>query len=57
MYPLESSSPITVDTDKYNVDRIQCKNFKVSIMNMFKDLKEDMYKSLNKLCESTISKM
>lgn len=57
MYPLESSSPITVDPDKYNVDRIQCKNFKVSIMNMFKDLKEDMYKSLNKLCESTINKM
>jgi hypothetical protein len=51
--PLESSNSITVGPEKFNIAKAHDKDFKAGIMSMFKDLKGDLNKSLNELCENT----
>lgn len=42
--PLEASNPTLIDPEKSNWAEAQDRNFKIAILNMFKDLKEDMNK-------------
>lgn len=44
---LETNNPITVGSKKFYKAKAQDKDFKVAIVNIFKDLKEDMNKFLN----------
>lgn len=51
--PLPKFSKLTiVEPEKWNVAVEQDKNFKIVIINMFKIFKEDIYKSLAKVCEN-----
>lgn len=45
MPPVEASSPILIDPEKSNLAGAQYRSFKIAIVNMFKDLKEDMNKT------------
>lgn len=45
MPPVEASSPISIDPEKSNLAGTHDKSFKIAIVNMFKDLKEDMNKT------------
>jgi hypothetical protein len=47
---LEASNPIARGSGKCNISEAQDKNFKISIINIFKDIKERMNKSLNEVC-------
>lgn len=55
MSPPETSNPITVDSEKYNIAEAQDKDFKITIMNIVKDFNEGMNKSLSELNENTKS--
>lgn len=44
----------TVGPGKHKIAKRQGKNFQLAILNVFKDVKEDMNKSLNKVYENTI---
>jgi hypothetical protein len=57
MSPVELSNPTTADPEKCNINESPGRDFKIAIMNMFKDLKEDINKSLNEVCENTNSGM
>jgi hypothetical protein len=48
-----SRNPTRVGPDKCSVAEVQNKDFKIAIMNMFKNLKEKINKSLNEVCENT----
>lgn len=50
---LETNNPITVSPKKCYKAKAQDKDFKVAIVNIFKDLKEDINKFLNEDHEST----
>ena len=50
---LETNNPITVGPKKCYKAKAQDKDFKVAIVNIFKDLKEDMNKFLNEDHENT----
>lgn len=39
-------------TDKCNILEAKERNFKLALINMLKDLKENMKKSLNVICEN-----
>lgn len=52
MFSPELSNPATAGPEKYSVAEAQDKDFKIAIMNVCKDLKEEMNKSLNKACET-----
>ena len=54
MSPLESSNPAATSTEKCNITQAQDKDFKISIMNMFKDHEEDVDKWLNEDHENTV---
>lgn len=56
MPPPEHSNSITVGLKKCNVTEAQHKDFKITIKNMFKDVKE-VTKLISELCESTNSGM
>lgn len=45
--PPEASNPTAVFPEKRNLDETQNMDFKLAIMTMFKDLKDDMNKYLN----------
>lgn len=45
MPPVEASSPISIDSEKSNLAGAHDRSFKIAIVNMFKDLKEDMNKT------------
>lgn len=57
MSPLDPSSPTTVDHEKYNMNEVQNKDFKIPIMNMLKDHKDNMNKSFNEIYKNTNSGM
>lgn len=57
MPPPDSSDPTTVDPGKCNTAEAQDKYFKIAVMNMIKDHKEDMIKYINAICENTNSGM
>lgn len=46
MFPLETSSPISVGREKGNLAEVQEKDFKIPIMIMLRDLEKDMNESL-----------
>lgn len=48
----ESSHPNAVGAEKLNRAEAQDKDFKIAIMNMLKDLDDDINKSFNKHCET-----
>lgn len=48
----ELSNPATAGPEKYRVAEAQDKDFKIAIINVHKDLKEEMNKSLSKACET-----
>lgn len=53
MFSPELSNPATAGPEKCTVAEAQGKElFKTAIMNVLRDLKEDMNKSLNKACET-----
>lgn len=43
--PPETSGPIAISCEVYNLDEAQDKNVKIAIMSMFMDFKEDMNES------------
>lgn len=49
--PIEPRNPTIIGPEKYNIAETYEKGFKISIMNMFKDLKEPMNKSISKIHE------
>lgn len=51
MSPLEPGNCTIVGSEKWNITDAQEKDFKTAIMNMFKDLKQDMNESLMKSSE------
>lgn len=53
MLLLETNNPITVGPKKCYKAKAQDKDLKVAIVNIFKDLKEDMNKFLNEDHENT----
>lgn len=55
MPPSEASSPIAIGSEKNNLVEVQGKDFKIAIMNMFKDLNKDMNECLNEDHEKTNS--
>lgn len=50
MFPIEPHPLSIIGPEKYETAK-QDKNFKIAIMSMFKDLKEDMNASLNEVCK------
>lgn len=42
-YPPEFNHLTTADPEKYTIAEAQDKDFKMAIMNMFKDLKEEIH--------------
>lgn len=42
---------IAIGPEKYSTAEAQDKGFKLAVMNMFKNLKEDMGESLNEVCK------
>lgn len=50
MPPLEPSNPTTVSPEKCNVAETQDKDFKIVIMNMYKEHKENVSKSFKEVC-------
>lgn len=51
----EPSKPTIVGHEKCNIAKVQNKNYKIMIMNMFKELREDLYKYKNEIHENTNS--
>lgn len=49
----ETSNSSTIVQKKCNRAEVQNKNFKKTIMNMFKDLKDNSNKDLKEICENT----
>jgi len=49
----KASNPTTVGHEKYNILEAQGKGYKLAIMNLLNDLKDDVNKSINKVCENT----
>lgn len=49
----ESSNTTTVGPIKCNIAKAQDKKFKTAIVNMLKDLKEDMNRSFKEICKNT----
>lgn len=47
MTPPEVRNPITISPEKTNLVEAHDRNFKIAIIHLFKDLKEDMDKYLN----------
>lgn len=47
----EPNSSTTVGPEKCNVAESQYKDFKLTILNMFKDLKESMSEYFNEVCK------
>lgn len=54
MPPLETRNPITAGPEKSNGAEAQDKGFKITIMNMFNELKENMNKYIKEDCENTV---
>lgn len=52
MPPPEAKNPTMLSPEKSNLSKAQNKNFKIEIMNLFKDLKEDINKCINKIMNS-----
>jgi hypothetical protein len=50
--PPEPSNPTTAGPGKCNIAEAEDKDFPRAVMNMFKDLREDMNKSINEICET-----
>lgn len=51
--PIEDSNPIVIGPEKCFVSEAQDKDFKITIMkNIFKNLREDMSKSLSEVYEN-----
>lgn len=50
--PPEPNQPTTAGPEKCNIAEAQDKNFIKAVMNMIKDLKEHMNKSINKILET-----
>lgn len=50
MSPTEPHPLSIIGPEKYETAK-QDKNFKIAVMSMFKDLKEDMNASLNEVCK------
>lgn len=48
MPPPEANNPTVLSPEKSNLAKAQNKNFKTEIMKLFKDLKEDINKCINK---------
>lgn len=53
--PLEASNSSTIGSEKSNLVEATDKNLKREIVNMFKDLKEDMTKFLNELLKTQLN--
>ena len=53
MPPSETSNSNTIVQEKCNIAEVENKNLKKTIMNMFKDLKDNSSKDLKEICEST----
>lgn len=51
MFPLQTSNPTTVSPEKCNIVEEHYKDFKITIINMFENLKEVMNISINKTYE------
>jgi hypothetical protein len=47
--PPEPSNPTTAGPEKCNIAEAEDKDFPRAVMNMFKDLREDMNKSINEI--------
>lgn len=54
MSPTKPINFSTVGPEKSNITEALDKDFKLVIMDVFKDLKEDMNKPLNEVCEKPI---
>lgn len=52
MFSPELSNPATAGPEKYSVAEVQDKDFKITIINVHKDLKEEMNKFLSKAYET-----
>lgn len=52
MSPPEARNSTALGLEKSNLAQVQDKDVKVEIRNMFRDLKEDRKKSLNKVSEN-----
>lgn len=52
----EPRNPNTADSEKCNTMGTQGKNFKITITNMLKDLKDDMTKPINEVCGKQCNK-
>lgn len=53
MSPPKPRNPVTEDPEKGDIAEAQGKDSKVAIMSMFKELKEDMNKSINVIYEQS----
>lgn len=53
--PPEVSNTTVTGPEKSSLAKSQDKDYKIAIMNMFKDFKKDMNKSLNEVCANTTS--
>lgn len=52
--PLEANNPIVLGPEKGNLSKAQDKYFQTAIVNILKDLREDMNKYLNEYHENTV---
>ena len=53
----EAAIPIARDPGKSKLAEAQDKDFRIAIMKYLKDLKEDVHKCLNAVCENTNSRL